>query len=104
MPTDPLLLKDKHLCNSSNIAQKVELLRQKRREGKIVKYAIDKNSWISLYNPDAGEYYMFNPNSFREDHESVVLKNNKTLVQIHKELKTKYGKNWTRYLPKIKSI
>ena len=53
MPTDPSLLKDKHLCNSSNIAQKVELLRQKRREGKIVKYAIDKNSWISLYNPDA---------------------------------------------------
>ena len=104
MPTDQSLLKDKHLCNNSNISQKLELLRKKRKEGKIIKYANEKKSWISLYNPESNDYYIFNPNIFGGDYESVVLKNNSVLVQIHKELKTKYGKNWTRYLPKLKSI
>ncbi len=104
MSTEFSLLKDKFLCNNSNIKQKIELLKKKYNEGKILKYASENKSWISLYNPDEKSYYIFNPNSFGDNNRVIALKNNKTFLTICNQLKSQHGKNWIQNLPKLKSI
>jgi hypothetical protein len=93
------LLKDKYICNNNTIEEKLNILNRKRKEGKLLRYSTDKDSWISLYNKDTNEYFIFNNIKHNNFNNKVM----DTLKDINKELIEKYGDEYVKYSPKIRN-
>ena len=93
------LLKDKYICSNSNIDDKLNILNIKRKEGKLLRYSTNKDSWISLYNKDTNEYFIFNNIKHNNFNNKVI----ETLNEINKGLIEKYGEDYVKYCPKIRN-